>query len=169
VKIFHRQNRSERPNNGCSTPSLASPPALVDVAFSFLTQILALIRVLDAGSLAGEPGRGTIRAALYTRAANSENAPERLAEQERIVRQWAAQKNYEVVQVYSDIGSGNTDQRPGFQQLLSDARAKEFEVVVVTDLVRLFRSHSLLYHYYFLMHDELKVDVIALNLEVGTR
>ena len=47
--------------------------------------------------------------------------------------------------VYSDIGySGGTDQRPGLQKLLTDARNKKFDVIYVSRLDRFFRNLRLL-------------------------
>lgn len=109
------------------------------------------------------------RAAAYTRVANAEDASQRLADQEQIIRQWAVEKQHEIAQVYSDIASGNTDQRPGFQQLIAGARAKEFDVVVVADLTRLFRRFSLLHDYYFLLHDQYGIYLVAVNRDGGAK
>ena len=47
--------------------------------------------------------------------------------------------------VYEDLGySGGTDQRPGLQKLLEDARANKFNIVYVSRIDRFFRSLPLL-------------------------
>jgi DNA invertase Pin-like site-specific DNA recombinase len=105
----------------------------------------------------------TKRAAAYTRVANSENASERLADQERQIRQWAQRNGCEVVDVYTDIGSGNNDQRPGLEQLSADARAGAFELVIVTELSRLFRNMLLLHLYCNLLRNQMGVAVSAVH------
>jgi DNA invertase Pin-like site-specific DNA recombinase len=105
----------------------------------------------------------TYRAAAYTRVANSENASERLADQERQIRQWAEQDGCEIVDVYTDIGSGNTDQRPGLERLVADARAGAFDMVVVAEPSRLFRNMQLLHQYCNLLRNELGVAVSAVH------
>jgi site-specific DNA recombinase len=105
----------------------------------------------------------TYRAAAYTRVANSEHASERLADQERQIRQWAEQNGCEVVDVYTDIGSGNTDQRPGLERLVADARAGAFDIVVVAEPSRLFRNLGLLQQCCDQLRNELGVAVSAVQ------
>jgi DNA invertase Pin-like site-specific DNA recombinase len=105
----------------------------------------------------------TYRAAAYTRVANSENASERLADQERQIRQWAEQNGCQVVDVYADIGSGITDQRPGLERLSVDARTGAFELVIVTELSRLFRDVLLLHLYCNALRNQLGVAVRAVH------
>jgi DNA invertase Pin-like site-specific DNA recombinase len=84
------------------------------------------------------------RAAAYVRAANWEDAQQKLADQERYIREWADLKDYEVVEVYADIGSGSDEEQPELQRLLSDSQAGKHEAVIVVDYARLFRNLSML-------------------------
>jgi site-specific DNA recombinase len=105
------------------------------------------------------------RAAAYVRAATWEAAQEKLAEQERHIREWADLNGYEVVEVYAEIGSGNREDRPELQRLLSDSRAGRHEAVIVVDYARLFRNLSLMTRYLEMLQDGLDVDVMVVGPE----
>jgi len=61
--------------------------------------------------------------------------------QEEKLRKFCEFQNWEVFKLYADRGiSGKDTERPAFQQLMTDARAKQFEVVVVAKLDRFGRS-----------------------------
>lgn len=49
-------------------------------------------------------------------------------------------KKWQLYRIYSDTGSGAKANRASLQELLSDARAKKFDVVMTWKLDRLFRS-----------------------------
>jgi site-specific DNA recombinase len=89
------------------------------------------------------------RAAIYIRCSSDEAKKEGYSpetQREKVQQNinengWQIDKNH----IYSDIGfSGSTDKRPGLQQLLQDARNKEFDVIVVYRMDRFFRNLRLL-------------------------
>lgn len=80
------------------------------------------------------------RAAIYTRVSSLKQADEdkvSFAEQELRCRQHCDGKGYAIVVVYSDIGSRATKKRPQFQQMLKDAQAGKFDVIVAWKTDRL--------------------------------
>src|SRR5215204_929944 len=91
------------------------------------------------------PGAGTIRAALYERVSSEEQVEGySLDAQDRAGRLYCEAQGWEIVQVYRDEGrSARTDdlsKRPAFQQMLADAGAGLFDVVVVHKLDRFARN-----------------------------
>ena len=63
-----------------------------------------------------------------------------MADQERTFRQYTERLGWTTIKVYSDAAiSGSHDDRPGYQQILNDARMGKFEVLVAEDLDRLNR------------------------------
>ena len=85
------------------------------------------------------------RAAILTRVSTPRQAEEdkiSLGEQELRCRQYCENKGYIVVTVYSDVASGATKRRSGFQMMLRDAQAEKFDVVVAWKADRLARGIS---------------------------
>lgn len=89
------------------------------------------------------------RAAIYIRCSSDEAkkegySPETQKEKvEKAIQEYDWQINEN--NIYSDIGfSGGVDKRPGLQQLLKDAKNKEFDVLVVYRMDRFFRNLRLL-------------------------
>ena len=81
-----------------------------------------------------------MRAAIYCRFSSDQQKPTSLADQERTCRQYIERQGWTTIKVYSDAAiSGSHDDRPGYQQMLNDARAGKFEVLVAEDLDRLNR------------------------------
>ncbi len=79
------------------------------------------------------------RAALYARVSTGEDrqTPET---QLRHLREYAGQRGFSVADEYVDTGSGWDTDRPEYQRLMSDARRRTFDVVVVWRYDRLARS-----------------------------
>jgi len=79
-----------------------------------------------------------MKAALYCRVSTVDQHPET---QELDLRQLAAQRGLEIVEVYTDHGySGARARRPGLDRLMADARRGRFQVVVCWAFDRLARS-----------------------------
>jgi len=110
-------------------------------------------KILTASHTFGVEGQPQIvkpkRAATYIRCSSDEAKKEGYSpetQREKVQQNikengWQIDNNH----IYSDIGfSGGTDKRPGLQQLLQDARNKEFDVVVVYRMDRFFRNLRLL-------------------------
>jgi DNA invertase Pin-like site-specific DNA recombinase len=84
------------------------------------------------------------RAALYLRVSTIDQHPETQALE---LRQFAAQRGYEVVEVYVDHGvSGTKVRRPALDQLLNDAHRRKFEALLVWSCDRVARSTTHFLH-----------------------
>jgi DNA invertase Pin-like site-specific DNA recombinase len=79
----------------------------------------------------------TKRAAVYLRVSSLDQHPET---QLYDLQQLASQRGYDVVKIYTDRISGAKARRPALDQLLSDARKRRFDVVVVWAFDRMARS-----------------------------
>ncbi|HEX6977640.1 MAG TPA: recombinase family protein [Patescibacteria group bacterium] len=90
---------------------------------------------------------GHIRAVIYTRVSTQEQAKEdktSLEEQLAACKKMCIERGWEVVSEYQDAGiSGHLlVERLGLQNLLADAKAGKFDLVVVKDFDRLARSKT---------------------------
>jgi site-specific DNA recombinase len=85
----------------------------------------------------------TIKAALYARYSTDNQSEASIEDQFRTCERTAASNGLTVVCRFEDRGiSGGTADRPGYQSLLTTARAGAFEVIVTEDISRLWRSRS---------------------------
>ena len=81
-----------------------------------------------------------MRCAIYARYSSENQRESSLADQARECREYASRNGWDVVEVYSDAAiSGSSDNRPGYQKMLNDARAGRFDVVLAEALDRLSR------------------------------
>lgn len=84
------------------------------------------------------------RVAIYARVSTTEQAEEgySIDEQTRILNEWCNQHGFKVYKEYVDRGiSGKSiTGRPALQQLLIDAKRKEFDIVLVWKMNRLARN-----------------------------
>jgi DNA invertase Pin-like site-specific DNA recombinase len=71
------------------------------------------------------------RAALYCRVSTGD---QHLETQLLDLRELAKQRGLEIVREYTDVISGAKSKRPGLDQLMSDARRRRFDVVLVAAL-----------------------------------
>ena len=84
--------------------------------------------------------RATKKAALYLRVSTSDQDT---ARQERELRQVAAARGWQVVEVYKDhgiSGAKDRDKRPAFDRLHKDATRHRFDIVMAWSVDRLGRS-----------------------------
>ena len=85
-------------------------------------------------------------AALYARYSSDQQREESIVAQIRACREYCKRKGYTVIHEYADEAySGTNDQRPQFQQMLQDADAGMFEVIVAHKIDRFGRNA---YDYY---------------------
>jgi DNA invertase Pin-like site-specific DNA recombinase len=77
------------------------------------------------------------RAALYCRVSTGD---QHLETQLLDLRELAKQRGLEVVREYSDVISGAKCKRPGLDSLMSDARRRRFDVVLVAAFDRIARN-----------------------------
>ena len=84
-----------------------------------------------------------MRAAVYARYSTEMQSEASIEDQARLCDRLIAQNGWQVGQLYSDMGvSGATHLRPGYQQLVHDARNGGFDVVVSEGLDRLSRDQE---------------------------
>jgi site-specific DNA recombinase len=84
-----------------------------------------------------------LRAALYARYSTDKQNERSVDDQYARCEQLAAREGAKVVKRFADKGiSGGTAQRPGYQAMLTSARAKEFDLIIVEDISRLWRNRS---------------------------
>ena len=84
-----------------------------------------------------------MKLAIYTRVSTEDQAREgySLDVQREYLESFAKPEGYEVFRVYCDDGtSAYSTRRPALQQLLADAKAKKFELVVVYKIDRFSRN-----------------------------
>lgn len=83
------------------------------------------------------------KVALYIRVSTDEQADEgySLKAQRDRLQHYAAFKKWDIYRIYEDGGfSGASTDRPSFKQMLEDARAKKFDLILTYKLDRLGRS-----------------------------
>jgi len=87
-------------------------------------------------------------AALYARVSTEEQAHNfSIQNQLEHLHKYCHQHGYQVLQEYIDPGwSGTVIERPALTELMKDARAKRFDIVLVYKLDRLFRSNHHMYN-----------------------
>jgi len=88
-----------------------------------------------------------IKCAIYCRVSTDEQNPEH---QENALTEYAKNQRYDIYKIYTDVTSGSRQSRPALNDLMFDARAKRFNVVLVWKLDRLGRS---LQHLLSIIHE----------------
>jgi DNA invertase Pin-like site-specific DNA recombinase len=82
-----------------------------------------------------------MKAAIYARYSTDQQSEASIEDQTRECERLAVTNNLVVVASYDDKGiSAGTADRPGYQALLQSARAHTFDVILVEDISRLWRS-----------------------------
>jgi len=105
-----------------------------------------------------------MKCAIYCRVSTDEQNPEH---QQNALLQYAKNNDYEVYKIYTDKTSGAKQSRPELNQLMFDARAKNFDLVLVWKLDRLGRS---LQHLLSIVHEwNLKgIDFVCTTQNIDT-
>ena len=84
-----------------------------------------------------------MRAVIYARYSSDQQREASIEDQIRVCRDHIEKQGWTCTQVYSDRAvSGATVLRPGYQALLEDARAKEYDAIVAEALDRLSRDQA---------------------------
>jgi len=78
-----------------------------------------------------------MKAALYARVSREDLSIENQLES---LNKWADALGYEVVATYTDTKPGGDPDRPGFKQMLKDARLRKFDVIMIWALDRFSRE-----------------------------
>jgi len=84
-----------------------------------------------------------MKAAIYARYSTDKQRDASIDDQFRACDRVARTAGFDVVARFEDKGiSGGTADRPGYQALLSATRRREFSVIVVEDISRLWRNRA---------------------------
>lgn len=82
-----------------------------------------------------------MKTAIYARYSTENQSADSIEDQFRVCERLAERHGFTVIERFSDAAiSGGTTERPGYQALLSAARAKQFKAIVAEDTSRLWRS-----------------------------
>lgn len=82
-----------------------------------------------------------MRVCLYARYSSENQKESSIDDQFRNCEQRAVREGWTVTHRYADKAvSGSTTERPGYQRMLADAKAKTFDILLVDDLSRLSRD-----------------------------
>jgi site-specific DNA recombinase len=82
-----------------------------------------------------------MKAATYARYSTDKQREQSIEDQFRVAERLAERNGFQVVARFSDSAiSGGTTQRPGYQSMLTAARANKFDVIVAEDTSRLWRN-----------------------------
>ena len=83
-----------------------------------------------------------MRVAAYARYSREHQKVSSIEDQFRNCTQYAAREGWTITARYEDKAiSGTTAERPGYQQMLTDAKAKQFDILLVDDFSRLSRDN----------------------------
>lgn len=106
-------------------------------------------------------------AALYCRLSRDDNnisESDSIQNQELILKKYAEQNGFSIVDVYKDDGyTGTNFQRPDFVRMLGDLRRKKADTVIVKDLSRFGREHIQADLYREIEFPQMGVRLIAIN------
>jgi len=80
-----------------------------------------------------------MRAAIYGRVSTADKGQD-VTMQTRELRDYCQRRQWEVVGEYTDTCSGSKDSRPSLDKLMTDARRRRFDIVLVWKLDRFGRS-----------------------------
>lgn len=83
-----------------------------------------------------------MKAAVYARYSTTLQRRESITDQFRVCERIAERHGFSIVAQYSDeaVSGGTASKRSGYQQMLGDARAGKFDVIVAEDVSRLWRN-----------------------------
>jgi DNA invertase Pin-like site-specific DNA recombinase len=82
-----------------------------------------------------------MRVALYARYSSEHQKESSITDQFRTCEQRAAREGWTITARYEDRAmSGSTSDRPGYQQMLKDAKARQFDILLINDFSRLSRD-----------------------------
>lgn len=82
-----------------------------------------------------------MRVAAYMRYSSENQKETSLTDQLRNCEQYATREGWEIVERYADKAiSGSTNLRPAYQQMLKDAKARVFDILLIDDFSRLSRD-----------------------------
>lgn len=113
-----------------------------------------------------------VKAGLYVRTSRSEeNRNNRCSIKTQIegLKKFCNEKNYQIIKIYADENyTGSNFNRPGFQEMMNDAKNKVINTIITKDLSRLGRSLYLMGEYLEKIFPSLDIRFIAINDNLDT-
>ena len=108
-----------------------------------------------------------MRAVLYARFSSDNQREESITAQIRAGREYCKRKNYKIVKEYTDEAfSARTDNRPDFQQMISDAKRDLFDVIVFHKIDRNARDEYDYYRYKAQLKDlNVSLEYVTQNID----
>ena len=108
-----------------------------------------------------------MKAVIYARFSSNNQREESITAQLRAAHEYAKAKGYEVIKEYADEAlSGRTDDRPAFQQMLTDAQEGLFDVLIVHKIDRFARNrYDSAIHKRSLRKANVKIEYVELRLD----
>lgn len=89
-----------------------------------------------------------MKCAIYARVSTGfENQKTSIPTQIKLFENYIKEKGWELYKVYTDEESGSKSNREGIQHLLSDAKAKKFDIVLAKELSRISRNGAFSYEF----------------------
>src|SRR5689334_19282175 len=104
------------------------------------------------------------KAAIYIRVSTAEQNTEM---QRADLQEYADRRGHQVYGIYEDVISGATKKRPALDRLMSDARKRRFDIVLVWKFDRFARSLSMLINH-LEAFEQLGIDFISYHEEIDT-
>ena len=84
------------------------------------------------------------KCAIYVRTNNEATNIKSIQCQISVLENYINNHELELYNIYSDISTGSTLERPGIQKLIEDAKEKKFEFILVKDFARIARKFELI-------------------------
>lgn len=109
-----------------------------------------------------------MRCAIYVRVStDKEEQKSSLENQKNLFLKYVSERGWTVFDFYVEIESGTTSKRPVLQQLIADAKAKKFDMILAKELSRLARNGGLSYEIRDVILNN-NLDIITLDNAINT-
>jgi site-specific DNA recombinase len=115
---------------------------------------------------------GITRVAIYCRVSSDEQVRVggSLTDQERRLKLRAESEGWKIAEVFKDEGiSGHTDERPALQRMMEACRREEIDLIIITQLDRLFRENRLQLNYVHELVETLGINLLTIDEGIDTR
>ena len=115
---------------------------------------------------------GITRIAIYCRVSSDEQVRVggSLPDQERRLKLRAESEGWKIADVFKDEGiSGHTDERPALQRMMDACRRGEIDLIIITQLDRLFRENRLQLNYVHELVETLGINLLTIDEGIDTR
>lgn len=109
-----------------------------------------------------------LKAVIYARVSTEmQEEKESLQHQIDRCKSYCSFKDYEIINIYTDVMSGAKDERPGFNNLQDDIHYKKFNVLIVTELSRISRRLRTILEFIELL-EKSNIDFVSITQNFDT-